>query len=263
VKSRNAFTLVEVLVVISIIGVLVALLLPAIEMARESSRRTTCANNLRQQAVAIRLHVDAHQVYPSGGWRGYLGDPAAGYGPAQPGGWIYNTLAYIGEENLRQLGRGLTGDEKLSALDKLMQTPIAVYYCPSRRLPRVYPYVGSALANANPPSKVAKSDYAISGTISFEKSEVIPSDIQLRGKGMSKTVMVGERSMNYESYTIGDESVAYSGDSESLRCAPSGPPVSDAAGGAGFGGPHPGGANIAYCDGSVRFVNDDESIEAE
>src|SRR3954452_12432014 len=102
----DAFTLVEVLVVIAIVGVLIALLLPAIEFARESSRRSSCANNLRQQALAVRLHEQAHGKFPTGGWKNYLGDPDAGYGPKQPGGWIYNVLSYIEEDNLRQLGRG-------------------------------------------------------------------------------------------------------------------------------------------------------------
>ena len=67
--GRHAFTLVEVLVVIAIIGVLVALLLPAVEMARESARRTACSNNLKQMALSVRLHIDVHQVFPTG-WPG-------------------------------------------------------------------------------------------------------------------------------------------------------------------------------------------------
>jgi len=262
------FTLIEVLVVIAIIGVLVALLLPAVEMARESSRRSTCANNLRQLAIAVRLHTDTHQTFPTGGWGAeWLGDPDAGYGTKQPGGWIYNVLAYIEEDNLRQLGRGLKDAPRDESLTTLMQTPLEVLHCPSRRLPRTYPYTGGELKNAKPPEKVAKTDYAISKTISYEKSEVIISDIQLHGKGMSKTVLAGEKSLPVEGYATGtgagDTLVAYVGDSEDIRREPTGPPSNDASGGSGFGGPHPGGANIAYCDGSVRFVNDDEVIETQ
>ena len=118
-----------------------------------------------------------------------------------------------------------------------------------------------------PPTEVAKTDYAISGTISYEKSEVIISDIQLHGKGMSKTVLAGEKSLSADAYGkgtgAGDTLIAYVGDSEDIRRQPSGSPVPDIGGGAGFGGPHPGGANMAYCDGSVRFVNEDEKIEAQ
>ncbi len=261
--ARHGFTLIEVLVVIAIIGALVALLLPAVEMAREASRRSACANNLRQQAVAVRLHEQTHQTFPTGGWKDYLGDPDAGYGPKQPGGWIYNILSYLEEDNLRQLGRGLKDQPREQALTTLMQTPIEVFYCPSRRLPRMYPYTGVELKNAKPPKEVAKTDYAISATISYEKSEVIMPDIQLHGKGASKTVLAGEKSLRFDSYTTGagpgDSLVAYVGDSDDIRRSPSGTPIADKVGG-GFGGPHPGGANLVYCDGSVRFVNDEESL---
>lgn len=264
-NADRAFTLVEVLVVIAIIGILVALTIPAVQMAREASRRSSCANNLRQQAVAVRLHETTHKTFPTGGWKDYLGDPDAGYGTKQPGGWIYNILSYIEEDNLRQLGRGLKGQAKEAALEQLMESPINVFYCPSRRLARLYPYTGSSLKNAKAPERVAKSDYAISETISFEKSEVIMSDIQLAGKGVSKTVLAGEKSLGITAYSTGsgtgDTLVAYVGDSEDIRRKPSGSPLSDKAGGSGFGGPHPGGANIAYCDGAVKFVSDEETIE--
>lgn len=264
--AQSGITLVEVLVVIAIIGLLVALMLPAVQMARESSRRSSCANNLRQQAIAIKLHEQTHKIFPTGGWKDYLGDPDAGYGPKQTGGWIYNILPYIEEDDLRQLGRGLSGPEKEQALLTLMQTPVEVFYCPSRRIARLYPYTGSQLKNAKPPQEAAKTDYAISTTISYEKSEVIMPDIQLHGKGASKTVLAGEKWLNLEAYDTGgagDSLVAYVGDSEDIRRTPTGSPASDRTSGSGFGGPHPGGANIAYCDGSVRFVLEDEVVEAD
>jgi prepilin-type N-terminal cleavage/methylation domain-containing protein/prepilin-type processing-associated H-X9-DG protein len=264
IRTR-AFTLVEVLVVIAIIGVLVALMLPAVQMARESSRRSSCANNLRQQAVAVKLHEGAHKIFPTGGWGGeWLGDPDAGYGPKQPGGWIYNVLAYIEQDNLRQLGRGLKGAARDQALVQMMESPIEVFYCPSRRLPQLYPYTGSELKNAKPPEKVAKTDYAISRTISYEKSEVFMPDIQLQGKGASKTVLAGEKSLAadaHESGGAGDSLVAYVGDSDDIRRESKDSPTPDRRGGAGFGAAHPSGANIAYCDGSVRFVLGDEPLE--
>ena len=66
-QLRRGFTLVELLVVIAIIGVLVALLLPAIQAAREAARRTQCSNQVRQMGIALQNHVDALKVFPTGG----------------------------------------------------------------------------------------------------------------------------------------------------------------------------------------------------
>jgi type II secretory pathway pseudopilin PulG len=95
------------LVVIAIIGILVAMLMPAIQSARESGRRTTCANQLKQLAFAALNHHNTHKTLPAGGW-GYawIGDPDRGNGRKQPGGWIYNSLPYLEETNLHDLGMG-------------------------------------------------------------------------------------------------------------------------------------------------------------
>src|SRR4051794_15733543 len=142
-RSRSrGFTLVELLVVIAIIGIPVALLLPAIQAAREAARRSQCVNNLKQIGLACLNHTDTHRHFPSGGW-GYdwTADANRGYGAEQPGSWIYNILDFVEEGNLRTLGKSLatTSAGFQSASITLHQTPVAVFNCPSRRAARIYP----------------------------------------------------------------------------------------------------------------------------
>ncbi|HMP06498.1 MAG TPA: DUF1559 domain-containing protein, partial [Lacipirellulaceae bacterium] len=134
-RRRRAFTLVELLVVIAIIGVLVALLLPAIQAAREAARRSHCANNVKQLATAFLTHEAAHRHYPTGGW-GYrwFGEPDGGYGKRQPGGWGYNILEFIEQPALRRLGQGVTDiNARQPLLRQVAETLPAVFNCPSKR----------------------------------------------------------------------------------------------------------------------------------
>lgn len=160
-KLTTAFTLVELLVVIAIIGVLVALLLPAIQAARESARMVQCKNNLRQISLAILNYETAHKQLPAGGWSVlWTGDPNAGTGSRQPGGWIYQSLPFMEFETVADIGLGLTGHDLIAALTQQATTSIPIFNCPSRRPSQPYPAVELRPLNYKPLDYSAKTDYA-------------------------------------------------------------------------------------------------------
>ncbi len=157
------FTLVELLVVIAIIGVLVALLLPAVQAAREAARRTTCINQLKQIGIAIQNHVDSLEAFPTGGTRynpllsnyvtGRIGDPGKPYGPAKQGlGWAYQILPYLEQDAVKGI---------LTQAD-IQKTVVSLYFCPSRRAPQVAdtPVIGGPIA--------ALCDYASAHPLSLK-----------------------------------------------------------------------------------------------
>ena len=123
-KYRDGFTLIELLVVIAIIGVLVAILLPAVQSARESARRVHCTNNLKQIGLGVHNFHDAHKNVP----------PSVTVGNGY-GSWLLLILPFIEEDNAY--------DERDAVLsfyarpDEVLKSQVSAYYCPSRRSPHL------------------------------------------------------------------------------------------------------------------------------
>jgi prepilin-type N-terminal cleavage/methylation domain-containing protein len=166
-RKSVGFTLVELLVVIAIIGILVALLLPAIQAAREAARRTECKNKLKQLGIAGLVHEDTHGHLPTGGWGWrWSGDPDAGYGDRQPSGWYYNILAYTEEGAIHDLGKDgdpkmVTANQKAGGKQRV-ENSVSLFLCPSRRGTAVlYPFSNpSSYFNIDKPAVVGRNDYA-------------------------------------------------------------------------------------------------------
>ena len=133
-RSNRGFTLVELLVVIAIIGVLVALLLPAIQAAREAARRSQCLNNLKQIGLACHIFESANKAFPTGGgaveqFRTEEAKAIYGYENAS---WMYQILPYIEQQNLMNMRTGTSPTAKGFIKTRMIEVPISVYNCPSR-----------------------------------------------------------------------------------------------------------------------------------
>ncbi|MCA9260610.1 MAG: DUF1559 domain-containing protein [Planctomycetales bacterium] len=164
-SRRRGFTLVELLVVIAIIGVLVALLLPAVQAAREAARRVQCTNQIRQLALAAINHTDTQGYFPSGGWGwNWVGDPDRGFGKSQPGPWTYSVLPYMEQDALWAMGKGVADPaQKRQFLSEMNAVQPGGFICPSRRPVKptgVKPHW--APKNCVKIELSGKSDYAIS-----------------------------------------------------------------------------------------------------
>ena len=139
-RHRGGFTLVELLVVIAIIGTLAGLLLPAVQAARESGRRTACSNNLKQLATAAESHKTSLGHFPTGGWSSnWIGNPNRGGNWMQPGGWCYTLLPYMESLNLYTLASTAGGR------DQLVSTNQPLLVCPTRRSTGVLPVAAGVL----------------------------------------------------------------------------------------------------------------------
>ncbi len=131
-KTRNGFTLVELLVVIAIIGVLVGMLLPAVQHVREAARRTQCANNVRQIGLALQHYAGSFEELPPGWKNGDPMDPAS-----KPGwGWAAFLLPQIEAGNLHEridFDVPINDPVHSAMIDK----PLSIFLCPSDPQPMI------------------------------------------------------------------------------------------------------------------------------
>jgi len=239
-RLQGGFSLVELLVVITIISILMALLLPAVQAAREAARHMQCSNNMKQLGLAMLSHEQANGFLPTGGWGWcWVGDPDRGFTKRQPGGWTYNLLPYIDQQPLHDLGSGQSNSAKALAVVTLVRTPLSVLNCPTRRPAKLYPKVVNdhfISFNVGPvyntdPNLVARSDYVANGGNSyvlctggpgslesgdspnypwypssrfngvvFERSQITMADIR---DGTSNTLLCGEKFVAADHYDTG------------------------------------------------------------
>jgi prepilin-type N-terminal cleavage/methylation domain-containing protein/prepilin-type processing-associated H-X9-DG protein len=278
--TNSGFTLVELLVVIAIIGVLVALLLPAVQAARESARRMKCTASEKQIALALHNYHDVHQRFPSGQY--FCKIPPCIDRPQwwQGWGWSASILPYIEQGALASqfdFSRNLYDPPNVT----LIATPVKLFHCPSdkSRKPEIPP---SGVATA--PQRLATSNYCGNGgsfANSFETDiaanfdEVWTNGVLRRDSkhrfadiidGTANTILLGE--VTHFNFTWDPTMYGHWDVPSGTACCtlalvrhgnqPLNPPptANNVVKREGFHSYHPGGANFAMCDGSVRFISE-------
>lgn len=281
-KRRFGFTLVELLVVIAIIGVLVALLLPAVQQAREAARRMSCSNNMRQMGIATHNHHDQFKQLPHAGvdWTyppRYI-NGVAQVKEQQFAGWGFQLLPFLEQQQLFD-GAGMPDDN--TRMRNAIAAAIPAYYCPSRRPAKTKKPTGSWYGPSGTYSH-GQTDYASAnadgnnGVIvkmdidGSQNPTVVVGGLESVIDGTSNVLMFGEKrvalyqivdyaSDDNEGYTSGwdHDVVRGMGDARANPVWTRVPLPDLKAWGDGqlrFGSSHPAGFNMCLADASVRFI---------
>jgi prepilin-type N-terminal cleavage/methylation domain-containing protein len=277
---RAGFTLVELLVVIAIIGVLVALLLPAIQSARESARGVTCRNNLKQVGLAAIQHEHIHRQYAT----------LVEANPNQPS-WILSVMPYLEESALFEEWARASGYRKgvprtgTRPMAQIRATPVVTLFCPSRRPPAAYPATASGQSktdyalnggSSNRPDDFVLKWPGVQGVDPKQKSRFGPlgNAYIVRAKsikdGLSHTYLIGEKAVASDQYTTGrdpgdDGSIFDCRRGNCIRWAKKLPnPDVRTRDNCwtchSFGSAHPTNWNAVLCDGSVHSITYDISF---
>jgi prepilin-type processing-associated H-X9-DG protein len=269
---RAGATLIELLVVIAIIATLVAMLLPAVQRAREASNRMSCANHLKQIGLAFHLHHDCLGFFPTAGthWNTaptYVGGVPA-VGARQGAGWGFQILPYLEAEKAWLGGAASSDNERQRVAVGALG---AVFFCPTRRAPMTLTFIDHYISKGpDDPVTHALCDYA--GNNLDEDSGMLrangrgsPLRMDDVADGTSSTLLIGEKRLNL--YYLGEfrlddnEGFTCGNDWDTMRNAdyPLAPDTRDATSGergfANFGSSHPSGANFVFADGAVHHLS--------
>jgi prepilin-type N-terminal cleavage/methylation domain-containing protein/prepilin-type processing-associated H-X9-DG protein len=262
VGQRAGFTLIELLVVIAIIGILMGLLMPAVQKIREAANRISCHNNLKQFALAFHNHHDQVGYFPTGGWNWYTPPNYLGGVPAmgrqQQAGWGFQILPFIEAENTWRGGGATTDTGRILVA---IGTPNKLFFCPSRRGPQTVIFSNPAYLNGLA-APHALCDYAASNR---EGTGVVqqfnPTRIADILDGTSNTLLLADKRANRALLGPhpGDDIGYTSGWDYNIVRQTNLQPLPDYSGpGQGkrrFGSSHTGGFNAAFADGSVRLIS--------
>ncbi len=288
-KRLAGFTLLELLVVIAIIGILVALLMPALQNAREAARLTQCRNNMKQIVLACHNYESIFRIFP-----GYAGEQLQHFveyrSPRDAnlhlagGVWMVQAIMFLERSELSFPLASIGAQASLAPseqTERLVQSPVSAFHCPSRRDAIAYPLVADYADRYG--KSGARTDYAMNGGPA-QVTEGDPREITVQhdglwvmGKqtranrifdGLSHTYIIGEKAMDSLKYTTGDcfgdrsplagwlgnplsshSYVRYAARSPALDVKDNCLSCHD------FGSAHSAGWNAAMADGSVRLLD--------